>query len=234
MTRQALLSRTALLGLALLALGGCATGREPAATAAAKPRTDTQQWVDRVQVTAQPDEILLAPHAAGLSDRQTQALDALLSRWLDAEAREIVVSAPVGAPASDAAARMAGAARARLVGLGAPATRVRIVGYDATAEADAPLKVGFLRHVAQIPQCGQHWENLTATRDNAPFANYGCAITANMAAQVANPEDLQRPRDMDPADAARRDTVYGKYRRGEVTSSAKDDQATGAISKAIN
>ena len=56
MTRQALLSRTAVLGLALLALGGCATGREPAATAAAKPRTDSQQWVDRVQVTAQPDE----------------------------------------------------------------------------------------------------------------------------------------------------------------------------------
>ena len=50
MTRQALLSRTALLGLSLLALAACATGREPAATAAAKPRTDTQQWVDRVQV----------------------------------------------------------------------------------------------------------------------------------------------------------------------------------------
>ena len=233
MTRQPLLRQYAVLCAALLGLAACATAPDPGLTAA-KPLTDTQQWVDRVKVTAQPDEILLAPHAAGLSDRQTQALDALLSRWMDAQAREIVVSAPLGVAASEVAGRMAGAARARLVSLGAPVSAVRIVGYDAAAQPDAPLKVGFLRHTAQIPQCGQTWDNLTATRDNTPFANFGCAVTANMAAQVANPEDLQRPRDSAPIDAARRDTVFGKYRRGEITSSAKDDQATGAISKAIN
>lgn len=36
-----------------------------------------------------------------------------------------------------------------------------------------------------------------------------------------------------PYDAARRETVLGKYRKGELTSSQKDDQATGAISQAV-
>ena len=55
-----------------------------------------------------------------------------------------------------------------------------------------------------------------------------------MAAQIANPEDLIRPRDSTPADAGRRDTVLGKYRKGDVTASAKDEQATGVVSKAVN
>jgi pilus assembly protein CpaD len=59
-------------------------------------------------------------------------------------------------------------------------------------------------------------------------------MAANLAAQVANPEDLLRPRDSTPDRRGPRDVVLGKYRKGEVTSSAKDDQANGSISKAIN
>ena len=114
MTRQPLLRQSALLGAALLGLSACATAPEPGLTAA-KPTTDTQQWVDRVKVTAQPDEILLAPHAAGLSDRQTQALDALLSRWMEAAAREIVVVADGSKIGVVEAARVCSAAEVDLV-----------------------------------------------------------------------------------------------------------------------
>ena len=51
---------------------------------------------------------------------------------------------------------------------------------------------------------------------------------------IANPRDLLSPAPMDPSDATRRDNVLGKYRRGEVTSSAKDEQATGNIKAAVN
>jgi pilus assembly protein CpaD len=128
---------------------------------------------------------------------------------------------------------MAFAARTRLVGMGAPAAAVRIVGYDAGGAPNAPLKVGFPRYRASIPQCGG-WDNITATRGNNAYENFGCAVTANMAAQIANPEDLLGPRDSTPADAGRRDTVMGKYRKGETTASAKEEQATGAVSKAVN
>ena len=48
---------------------------------------------------------------------------------------------------------------------------------------------------------------------------------------IANPGDLLAPRPTDPSDAARRDTVLGKYRQGETTSASKDDQASGTVSE---
>ncbi|MBC7667387.1 MAG: CpaD family pilus assembly protein [Gemmatimonadaceae bacterium] len=226
------LGKLAATGLVLALLSACAApGDKP--DLAQAPRTDTEQWASRVQVDSRPDEVLLVPHADGLSPNQALAVDGLLARWREAEGREIVVSAPVGGPDSGVAGNMAFAARQRLVAMGAPATAVRIVGYDAGATPGAPLKVGFLRYHASVPQCGG-WENITATKDNKPYENFGCAVTANMAAQLANPEDLLRPRDSTPASAQRRDDVFGKYRKGEVTSSAKDDQATGVVSKAVN
>ena len=228
MTRSNLVKTVLKSGLSLAAVAGLAACAA-APTAALPPQagTDTQAWAERVKVTSAPDEILLALHPAGLSDNQRAALQALVGRWLQAEGRELVVTAP-----SDGGA-MAVQVRERLIFLGAPAAQVRIVGADPAAPREPVLRVGFVRHQAEIPKCGQGWESLTATRDNRAYENFGCAIAANMAAQVANPEDLIRPRDMAPADAGRRDTVAGKYRRGEITSSARDDQASGAISQAI-
>ncbi|WP_018061996.1 CpaD family pilus assembly lipoprotein [Caulobacter sp. UNC279MFTsu5.1] len=219
-------------GLVLALLTACASSGAGPDTAAL-PRTDSQQWEDRVHVDSRPDEVLLALHAEGLSAAQNQALDQLLGRWLAAEAREIVVNAPTGGARGEIAGRMAAAARQRLVAMGAPAAKVRVTGYDAGGAPGAPLKVGFLRYTAHVPQCGG-WENITATRNNAAYENFGCAVTANIAAQVANPEDLLGPRAETPIDSGRRATVLDKYRKGEVTSSAKDEQSNGVISKAVN
>ena len=183
--------------------------------------------MDRIKVTSAPDEIVLAPHATGLSSNQSAALEALMGRWLQAEARELVVTAPNNAGA------MATQIRDRLVTLGAPGARVRVVGFNPTGPDDDTIRVGFLRYEAEKLKCGQHWENLAATRNNQAYDNFGCALAANMAAQVANPEDLIRPRDTTPIDTGRRETVLGLYRKGDVTSSKKDEQASGSISKAI-
>jgi pilus assembly protein CpaD len=217
--------KTVLIGAALLGLAACAStspDQGPSKLAA----TETQQWMDRIKVDAAPDEILLKPHASGLSANQSAALEAMVSRWLEAEARELVVTAP------NTAGAMAIQIRDRLAALGA-GSRVRVVGVDPAAAEEGAIRVGFARYEARPIKCGQRWENLTATRDNTVYENFGCAMAANIAAQVANPEDLVRPRDMTPADAGRRDAILGKYRRGEVTSSAKDEQASGAVSKAI-
>lgn len=232
MTRPHLLPNLTAAGLVLALLSACAShGVEP--ETAVPPRTETSQWNDRVHVDSHPDEVLLAPHAEGLSAAQTQALDGLVGRWLSAEAREIVVAAPIGGTGGEVAGRMAMAARQHLISMGAPPASVRVTGYDAAGAPGAPLKVGFLRFTAQVPQCGG-WENITATRNNTAYENFGCAVTANMAAQVANPEDLLSPRNETPIDSGRRATVLDKYRKGEVTSSAKDEQSNGVVSKAVN
>ena len=93
--------------------------------------------------------------------------------------------------------RSAHNARAALEEMG---VEVRMGAYDGAP--GAPILVGFNSYQAVIPQCGA-WTNLTATRDNAGYANFGCAITANMAAQIANPADIAGPQPMDPTDAAK-------------------------------
>lgn len=220
--------RAILAGAGLLTLAACATTGEQGPA----PLTSTTQWTDKVKVTAAPDEVLLAVHAEGLSPRQVQALDGLLARFNEAEARELVVLAPVGGPEAPAAGRMAAAARAYLIDAGAPRFAVRIDSYPADGDKAPPLRVGYLRHTAEIPRCGS-WGNLTATRDNDAYGNFGCAVTANMAAQVANPADLQGPRREDPADAMRRGVVMEKYRAGQMTASQKDTQSDGAVSRVV-
>lgn len=106
--------KSVLLGAALLGLAACAStppDQGPNKLAA----TETQQWMDRIKVDPAPDEILLKPHASGLSANQSAALEALVSRWLAAEARELVVTAP------NTAGAMAIEIRDRLAGLGAGA-----------------------------------------------------------------------------------------------------------------
>lgn len=218
--------KASLLAGVLSGLAACAStppDQGPSKTAA----TETQQWVDKIKVTSAPDEIVLATHANGLSANQAAALEDLHHRWLEAEGRELVITAP------NASGMMATQIRDRLIGLGAPGSRVRVVGFNPVGPEDNTIRVGFLRYAAEPLKCGQRWENLTATRNNTAYDNFGCSMAANLAAQVANPEDLIRPRDMDPADTGRRDAVLGKYRKGEVTSTKKDDSSSGTISKAI-
>lgn len=223
--------RAILAGAGLAALAACAS-TERAPPPAAVAITPTEQWTDKVKVSAAPDEVLLAVHPEGLSPTQVRALDSLLARFTEAEAKELVVLAPVGGPEAPAAGRMAVAARAYLIDAGAPRFAVRIDSYPSDGDKAPPLRVGYLRHEVEVPRCGS-WGNLTATQSNQAYANFGCAVTANIASQVANPADLQGPRREDAADAMRRGVVMGKYRAGEPTASQKDTQSDGAVSRVV-
>ena len=59
---------------------------------------------------------------------------------------------------------------------------------------------GFMRYVAKGPDCGRSWSNLAAVDDNREYAEFGCALTANIAAQLGNPADLVNPRAADDAE----------------------------------
>jgi pilus assembly protein CpaD len=220
--------------LAVLALGAavsaCAT--RPAPDAVADARTPTEQFVPRV--VASPEEIRLAVHPDGVSANQAAALAAFADAWREAEGGAVSIQAPAGpGPDSGAVGRATESARARLLAAGVPAQMIQVVGYDAGGAANAPLVVGFLRHQVDLPRCGETWTNIARSASNAPQPNFGCAVTANMAAQIANPSDLVAARPMDPSDAGRRSVVLDKYRKGEVTASQVDENAGGAVSQAV-
>lgn len=210
---------------AALALSACASGDRAQLTA----RTPSELWTDKVQVDKQPESLLLGVHADGLSPNQSAAVAGFVETWMRAEGGEITVQAPTGANP-----RMVAAVQSALIAQGAPTRSITLASYDPAGNARAPIIVVYDRYSVRTPRCGENWENLTRTRNNEAYNNFGCAVTANMAAQIANPEDLLHPRETTRVDAQRRATVLEKYRQGQVTSSARDDQANGTISKAIN
>lgn len=221
-----------LAGVSLAAaLSACATTDTPDDPAKPTPITPTERFA--IEVQPQPQELRLATHGSGISANQAQALGVFAQKWMDLDGGEVVVQSPTHGADPGAAYRTSSAARDALVAAGVSPDKIRIVGYDGAGDVQAPIIVGFSRYVAKGPQCGQNWENLTATKDNGSYENFGCAVTANMAAQIADPGDLLQPREMTPADAGRRQVVLDHYRKGETTSSAKDSQADGAVSRAV-
>ena len=223
---KAVLIRILPVLLAACALQACATDSDgPRPVAQAAPLTPTEQFP--IEVRQNPDEIRLAIHDRGLSDGQQAALAALVDRWRETGGGPVTIRAPRG-PGEGQGAVYANEATEVLVGMGVPLEQVRLVGYEPPpGKEPPPLIVGFASYQAVGPQCG-HWDNLTKTGSNKPYANFGCAMSANIAAQIANPRDLIAPRDMGPPDATRRSVVLDHYRKGEVTSTAKDSQASAS------
>jgi pilus assembly protein CpaD len=192
--------------------------------------TPTEQF--SAKVTAHPDEILLAPHARGLSPAQAAALEALVDRWRDTGGGPIFIQTP--GHSGGEAYHSATAVEAKLLALGVREDSITLTGYENDDQPVAPIVVGFDHYEVKRPVCGRNWTSFTTSMSNAPVSNFGCAVTADIAAMVANPADLAQPQPMDPSDDARRETVLGKYRAGAIMSSPKDDQADTEISDAVH
>lgn len=224
-------SRLLVLPLVAAVLSACASLPTPAPEPV-EARTPTENWT--AQVSVQPAEIRLAIHAQGLSPNQSDALAGFAADWRAAGGHgPITLRAPVGGPDAGAVSRSGEAMRVALADFGVPAAAIRVVGYDAKGDAAAPMFVGRDSYAVAIPTCGQEWTNISHSANNRVQPNFGCAVTANMAAQIANPADLLGPSASTPVDATRRGVVLDKYRKGEPTASSRDEQATGAVSQVV-
>ena len=219
------LALTLLVGVAV---SGCVTDTPDRLDLA---RTPTEHF--QARAVEEPNELKLAVHPTGLSEAQTEALAGLVTAWREDEAGLITIQSPAGGPPSEASARMGQGVQAFLTRQGVPRDQIAYVGYDAVGQTGAPLKVSYIHYRAVVPKCGQSWINVAHSAANQPQPNFGCAVTANMAAQIANPADLNRPADLGPVDAQRRQVVLGKYRTGDNTSTVEDKQAKGTISDAV-
>jgi pilus assembly protein CpaD len=214
---------------ALFTLGLAACASEQRTAAGPDPVLPTEQY--SIEVRQHPAEIRLAPHPGGLTPPQEDALADMAQRWRAQGSGLVQVQAPAQGDMA-AISATSQAARATLISLGVPAEQVQIVGYAPPPGSPPAIVVGFNAYEAVGPQCGTTFENLAVSYGNKAPQNYGCAVTANFAAQIANPGDLIQPRLMKPSDGARRSVVLDKYRKGETTSSARDDQANGTLATA--
>lgn len=213
------------VGLAAMA-AACATSGAGDKTAKQQPLTPTEQFA--ITVTPHEDQILLAPHAAALSPAQSAALEDLVDRWRDGGDGFMRIQTPQRG--DEDVYRATGLIQDALMALGVRPDQVKLTDYDPGPRPNPPIVVGFTHYEAQGPQCGRNWSSFTHSADNGVNNNFGCATTANVAAMVADPHDFLAPRDAGASDGGRRVVVLGKWQAGQITSTPRDPQATGAVS----
>ncbi len=192
------------------------------------PVTPLSQYV--LQVEPGIDRIALAVHDQGLSANQHQALRGLVSRFVSEQASILRIESPSGN--DPAAAAQAYAMRDAMQAMGVPGDMIQVVGYDAP-DARAPVLAGFETLRAHVPDCSAEPRNLGSRFSNLPTGGFGCAVTANMAAQIANPRDILTPRELQPSDSGRAAVVFALYRQGKQTAAPQEILVAGRISEAV-
>jgi pilus assembly protein CpaD len=210
-TRGALL----LVAVATVALlSGCAK-RDSIAVGAVPDDYRTNHPI----VIAEKEQTLDLP--VGASDRgatapQRASLEGFLAGYDKSAAPVLNIVAPSGSAnavaAADAAHDFAYIAREN----GVPSNRIMLASYQASPEeTSAPVRVSFAAMRAQTDKCGRWPEDVLETSENKHYANFGCSYQNNVAAQIANPEDLLGPRKQTPIDPANRGTVIDDYQNHE-------------------
>ncbi len=182
-----------------------------------------------ILVSQQPEILTLrVPRgASGLTPQQrAEVLEfAQRSQASDAGNSRLVITAPSGSANEMAAMQAVHEIGNMLNENGYPETGISVEAVAAESDgAQPPVKVAFLRYVAEGPECG-HWpSNLAREPNNLPYANMGCATQKNFAAMIANPADLIVPRSQTSRPAERRLVAWEKYIKGEVTSAQKSEE----------
>lgn len=185
-----------------------------------------------LQVEPDQDRIALAVRENGLSDNQRAALLQLAHRYRASAQNGLTVELPEGD--DPVARRSAENVVQALYAAGVSAQHIRYATYSAP-DVRAPVVAGFETIRASVPRCGAQWGNLSRTGENVVASNFGCALNANLAAQIADPRDIVQPRTMTPPNAQRRTVVFEAYRQGQPTSAQREPMLESSrISEAVN
>jgi len=118
----------------------------------------------------------------GLAYGEADRLDGWFEAMNLAYGDRVSIDDPTGRPAARAAIERIAARRGLLLNTAPPQTE----GYIA---ADA-MRVIVTRTRASVPGCPDWSSDSDFNPLNATSANYGCATNSNLAAMIANPEDL--------------------------------------------
>lgn len=171
-------------------------------------------------VSRQPETLTLhtARGSTGLNPQQrAELLDfTARSRAADAGNSRLIIQAPSGSANEVAAMHAVQEIRELLSDNGFAESAIAVEAYSDGGHTAPPVRVSFMRYVAEGPDCDAG-ANLARSPQNLPSPNLGCSNQRNFAAMVANPGDLLGPRTESDRASERRDTTWGKYKRGEPT-----------------
>jgi pilus assembly protein CpaD len=163
--------------------------------------------------------------SSGLSAKSKADVLAFSQRFraTDGGDARLIIQAPSGSGNEVAAMNAVQEVRALLSSSGFADSVIAVETFDAGHDANPPLKVSYMRYVAEGPECGTWPTNLAHEPNNLPMANIGCANQRNLASMIVNPADLLGPRTMSPASGERRDVIWDKWQKGDITTAKKSD-----------
>jgi len=178
-----------------------------------------------IEVARGTMKLRLATNASSLSAAQQSALLRFSGEARGAATGAVVISRPSASRNGDAIAHQTAYLLSQQ-GIAGPALRYatyRGGRYD-------PVVVSYTRTFATVAECGDWSRSLTITGLNEPYNNFGCSQQHNIAALVANPEDIVTPRGQTPPDAMRRQQVFTDYRTPKDPATPYEDDKTTTVS----
>lgn len=231
-TKNTRRSAVALAMVALVSLGACGTQTASLTgdiSAMRGPAFDKYP----IQVVAEKEglTIVVKPHVFALSQDDKNRVAWLAESYKHVGHGEIWVVAPTGSANSAASIGAAAQIAKVMVDQGVRPTAIRMNSYQASAsDTEAPVTVLFKRYHAYTDDCGNWSKSVAHAPLNATSQNLGCATHSNLAALIVDPYDLLEPEAIDPADPARRSTVFMHYREGTPTATERIADESGSVS----
>jgi pilus assembly protein CpaD len=164
---------------------------------------------EKEQVT----DIPVGTSARGMTRSQRQQLQGFLDSYDHSAAPIVQFLIPEGS-ANEAAARRAAPGLAEVArAAGVRRGHIAILSYHVDAPgSQPPIRVSYSKVVASAGPCGRWPDDLLNNVENKHYADFGCSNQHNLAAQIANPNDLLGPRKEGDIDAENRDNVINVYR----------------------
>ncbi|MFN8831517.1 MAG: CpaD family pilus assembly protein [Labrys sp. (in: a-proteobacteria)] len=216
----------------LLALPACNTDKR---IVSSDPAPDYRKIHPIVLVQGEATLDLFVNGPSGtIGERQVEDLQSFIKEHHQVGQGPIAIAVPTGSPG---AKKAAAAIRSSLSRSGA---RSMMTAYTpAQPDAPAPIRLSFPKIEADVAtKCGRWPSDLAGNGgtlegfQNRSYENFGCASQGYLAAQVADPLDLVRPRPLGPGFGPRQADVVTRYGAGKSTQSesAEDTQTvSGAV-----
>jgi pilus assembly protein CpaD len=192
------------LSAAALLLSGCMGSKDVTSTIPA----DYRQRHPIVLTHANETLDVFVGNVGGLDLRQKEDIRSFARDYMANGQGPLVAYLPADSQTAGTNAALSGI-RQTLAGGGASG-RLQIAHYHAGPGKAAPVKLAFARLKAETPSpCGYEHDEIVPSRFSANAANpqannFCCTFQRNLAAQVADPRDLVRPRQEGPIDVDKR------------------------------
>jgi pilus assembly protein CpaD len=90
------------------------------------------------------------------------------------------------------------------------------------------VRVVIVRGIASAPNCPDWRHGQSPNFGNVTMSNYGCATVSNLAAMVADPNDLQRGQDLAPGNAASVSKPINAWNQSSLTGFGATSSALGS------